>query len=378
MSKPDKYLSYSRTEVGKCPYRYKKQYIDNEYNATGIQLEKGKFVHELVAEYVRWCVNNKTDGDFESFNHIFERLWREYSLPEELHKELFEQMQDFGTKNVNFQNVLAVEKEYTVEFEPDRFIYGFIDIIRVYKPRGGGEPIMAIIDYKNQANILKQEETLSPQLRIYTLAAMQLFPNFNKVKRGIYYTKYNFVRFYEDEGFETEGLDLKVEIDETRKMLNREWDKLIEGKEYNALQGDWCYQYGGCPIMLDGKCPYQNKNSVEKKAVDDIISFVRDTKQMVAVVNNNKKIIQSYVKQNGNIKMDGKEIGYTIDEDEKFMLKPVVDICDEFGVDISDLEFSKTAMNKVYKKAQQKLNYPDIDKKFSEYKKVTTKTKFKF
>lgn len=370
-----KYISHSQLDVGKCPHRYDMVYIQKKYKAaTGLGVQIGGFVHAIVKDYVKECVGKELDGDIEIMEKVFAKRWENYKLPEDYYKGLYDQMLGFGEKNINYDNVLDVEKEFMIEFDKGKFIKGYIDIVRTYLFRGiekkHNEPYLCIIDYKNQANIIKQDEILTPQLKIYTLACMLLYPGYKWFRRGIYFTKYNFIRFYEDEDSPTSIADIKIEVEETREMLKREWKKLRESKEYPCKQGEWCYAYDGCPVLLDGKCPVQDIDvSVE--------GWIRQVWKLNTILKSLKARIKSYITANGNIILDGNELGYVKKKSEEYKLVPVIDICKEVPIPlINELNMGKTDMKSIIKEIEKKVNSPDILKKLEEYHKVEPYTKY--
>lgn len=371
-----KHISHSQLEVGLCPHRYDEIYIKKNYaKATGLAVQLGGFEHQIVNKYVKECVTKKIDGDIEILERIFAEVWKGYKLPEIYYKELHEEMLGFGEKNINYDNVLDTEKEFNIEFDKGKLIKGYIDITRTYLFRGipkkHNDPILHIIDYKRQANILSREETLTDQFRIYTLACTLLYPGYKWYRRGIYYTKYNFMRFYEDEDNPTSISDIEIEVEETRKMLIREWRKLRESKEYPCKQGDWCYKYNGCPILLADKCPVQNKDK-------DIKDWIRTIWQLNIKVKQLKARVKSYITGSGNVIVDEKEVGYIRGTDSiTYKLVPVIDICRDANITlIDDFTFGKTDMGKVLKEVEKKINFEDITKELDKFKEVEEVTKF--
>ena len=355
-------ISYSQLEDGRCPYRYKKFRIDKEYRkVTNPGMARGLFVHAVVNAYVRHCVEKKVDGDHEFMEKLFKEKFEAYHIPESDYQELYDQLMDFGAKNVSFDNVLDTEKHFEIEFDQGKFIEGYIDITRVYLFRGiakkDNEPILHIIDYKNQANILPADQTLTMQLKIYTLACTLMYPNYQYYRRGIYYTKYNFLRYAEPEEDPTPIDQIKIEVQDTREMLVREWGKLKGAKEYPAITGDHCYQYDGCPILLDGKCPCL------KDKFDGIEETVRKCFQLDTQLKDLKKKVKSYITANGNVTVDGKEVGFIEKDTEDYPFEGMLKICRDSGYSFDDKDFPKTFLNDFEKSIKGRITEHDIKKK---------------
>lgn len=342
--------------------------------ATGIALLIGGFVHAIVNQYVMECVKKQIDGDVEILERIFNELWAKYKIPESYYKELRIQMLSFGEKGINFESVVSTEKSFLIEFSKGKFIKGIIDIVRSYFWRGiakkDSEPILLICDYKNQANILSHEETLTEQLKIYTLAATMLWPGYKYYRRGIYYLKHGFIRCHEDEDNPTPIMDIEIEVEETKQMLIREWKKIKGSKDFPAIQGDWCYQYNGCPILLDHKCPVQDVD----KGIED---WIRKIWEINTEVKSLRARVKSYITMNGNVKIDDKEIGYILSNSETYKLMPVVNVCTKTPIPIiNDFNMGKIDMKKIIKEINMKVNAFEILQEFEKYRKVEEITKF--
>jgi hypothetical protein len=377
--KKKNYLSHTQCQVGRCPKRYDMIYNKGEYKQLeSLPLILGKFSHKFAEDYVNHCIKNKVDGDPEIMDTIFQKLWTEYKIPESEYKELYEECLIFAEKNVNIDSVLDTEKRFHVEFAPGKFVDGIRDLDRIYGFRGlkkktEDNQILTIIDYKRTAKILKKEETLTDQLKIYTLSVYEDLPKFPYYRRAIYYLKYNIIVAYEDEDNPTPLQDIKIEVEETRDMLLRDWEKLKEAKEFPAIAGEWCYEYGGCPMLQDGSCPKI------QKVVDfkDIEGTIRKALQMNTQLKELKKIIEAYIDSNGNVKVDGKEIGYEETEKITYDFEPAYNFCKELVYDLSKEKFPSTIMNKVIKEIFGKINEDDLKKAIDSFKTVTPSTKFK-
>lgn len=386
-NKKNDYLSHTQVEIGKCPHRYNEFYNKKLYrDIDTLPLKIGKFKHEFAKQYVDYCVSFEQqdgdeiikgiDSDVDIMEKIFKELWPKYFIDEEHYKMIYEECLEFAMKPINYNSVLNTEKHFRVEFDTEKFFEGYIDINRIYKFRGiakkDNDDILHTFDYKNQMNILKAEETLTTQLRLYTFANYHTLPKFKYYRRGIYYLKYNFIRCYESEDDPTPLSDIEIEVEETKAMLLREWDKLKIAKEFPAVTGDHCYQYQGCPILLAGKCP-----KIKKKDFESIDDMVRKVFQMDVQLKDLKKKAKAYIKENGNVTVDDKEVGWLPDDKESYPFEPAYDIAKDSKFDFSNENFPKTLMNKIIKHTETKLDATKLMKQIDKIRMDTKDTKFK-
>ena len=376
-NKKNDYLSHTQIQTGLCPMRYDAMYNKGLYkDRESLPLSIGKFKHEFVQHYVNYCVEAEQDSDPDMMKEIFTKIWEKYYIPEENYQEIFNECLEFAEKNVSFQNVLDTEKRCRVEFAPGKFVEGIIDARRIYKFRGiakkDNDDILHIIDYKNQANILKPEEILTPQMKIYTFLSFHDLPKFKYYRRLIYFLKYNFIRGHEDEDNPTPLIDIELEIEQTKEWLLREWDKLKDAKEYPAVTGPHCYAWEGCPLLKDGKCP-----KIKKKDFDSIDDMVRKVFQMDVQLKDLKKKAKAYIKENGNVTVDDKEVGFLPVDSENFPFEPAYDIAKDSKFDFSNENFPKTLMNKIIKHTETKLDASKLIRAIDKIRMDTKDTKFK-
>lgn len=355
------YLSYSQIRDGLCPHRYKLIRIDKTIERPEtIQLLKGKFNHAVANEYVTYCMRHQTDGDYDAMKKIFYENWQKFKIPELYYDELKNLMLTFGEKEVNFNNVIGTEIHFRVEVAPGVFIEGYIDIARTYKFRGlgmkGNDDILHLFDYKSTRQVKKPGEILTDfQLKIYTLAALlKLYPGYKYVRRGIYYLPYNCIVCYEDEDNPTSIEDALEEVEETRKMIIREFRKLKGAKSYPAVTGEHCYEYSGCPVLLAGKCPKIKDN------VSNIEDTIRKAMQIKTQLSDITAFLKSYFKTNDKLIVDGKEIGYEKSTDEIYPFIDTYNFCNQVKYNLEHNEFPKTIINDVIKEIKSKVNSTEL------------------
>jgi len=365
-------LSHSQIEHGRCLYRYLHGYINKEVElASGPGITKGSFIHQVVADYVKYCVTNKVQGDFEKFNEIFKARFKSFKVPEEYYKELWEQSMEFGAKSVHFENVLDIENKFKFEIDPGKIITGVIDITRLYHDENLDEDVLNIIDYKNQANILKVDEIPTEQLRIYTIPIFLMYPGIKYFRRGIYYLKYNFIQ---QEPEPVSRMDIAVEIDATKEMLLRQWDRIRNATSHPPQTGEHCFKYGGCVFLKNKECP--KFNDINKNKPTDIENKIRKCKEHKLLAKELEAEIKEGLKSEC-ITVDDKEVGYALTEETKYNLNQFVEFAKKYDIDLSELNVSKTQAEKLIKKFQRETANYDIDdfdgrvEKMQDTKKIT-------
>lgn len=381
------YISHSRIQTGLCAHRYDQIYNKGLYkDRDTLTLRIGKFKHKFAQEYVNYCIsyeykNERGDicvgieSDIDIMKSIFKKYWPQYHIPEEHYQQIYNECLEFAMKPINFDNVLDTEKRFRIEFDSGKFVEGIMDIIRIYKFRGiplkHNDEILHIFDYKNQANLLKSDEILTPQMRLYTFASYHFYPKFPYYRRGIYFLKYNTIRCFEEEDNPTPLMEIEIEVEETKQWLLREWEKLKEAKEYPAITGKHCYQWEGCPMLLDGTCP-----KIKKKDFIAIDDQVRKIFQMDLQLKDLKKKAKDYIDLNGNITVDGKEVGWIPDTKETYPFEQAYNLIKETDYDIAEEEFPKKVMNKFIKEVKNKADAKSILSNVEKIKEIEDDTKF--
>jgi DNA-directed RNA polymerase subunit RPC12/RpoP len=389
--KPD-HLSPSQIEIGKCPYKYYRLRLLRDIPNEGIQLDKGKAIHEIVYRYTDFCIKNKTEGDFEQLQKIVNSVFDEIQLPETEYIEIRETAIKFGENGIQFERILEYERREVInitdpgnedvyykclkcdhsfsqkydtankgympegiecprcghkEIEQTTILMEIV-IDRVNSYRGDNGSVIEFEDFKNQMNILtKKEVNEHEQLNIYKyLGAKYLYPNFDYVRTGIHHLRYSFTRWSDM----TKVNDCFIEFENMEKYLQRQWSRLITTNEWSPICGEQCWKYGGCPVLLSDECPMYTKDKVnELKVSENIEDKIRAYKKLNLEASELKTIIYNYFKENQCLKVDNKIVGYQPSFSYKYRLKPFVEYCNEKKIDYSSLTISKTDAEKVIK-----------------------------
>lgn len=335
--KPD-HISATQIERGRCLYKYMRSRLQGD-ELQNEPMREGKFVHEVIYRYTKFCVESKTVSDFEEFNRIFDEEFTRAQLPETIYTSARENLIKWAERGIEFDKILDYEERHTVEFEPGKKIMAVFDRTNSYTDERGS--ILEIIDYKNSMKILTNTEVEKhEQLRIYKhLAANYIYKNFDYIRCGIYHTRYDRMRWTDMQHVR----DMTGEFENTEKMISRQWARLIESEEYPPEEGDQCWEYGGCPYMIDGSCPLYTPDRVhEMAAAGDLESQIRAYRKMDHDAKQLKKTIQKQFETRIGIEVDGKFTGYKLSPSYKYELAQLIEYFEKYDIKNYTALISKT------------------------------------
>jgi hypothetical protein len=220
---------------------------------------------------------------------------------------------------------------------------------------------------------MPRSQDLTKQLRYYTFAAYNILPKYEYYMRGIYYLKYNRIKCYEvDQDTPTPLMDIMDEVEETKGMLKREWKKIYESEKFPAVPGEHCYMYMGCPILLDNQCP----KIVDPKSKLDINKKVRSIYQLNTMVKKYKKDVRDFVDLNGNIEVDGMEIGYEEDDTDFWYFEDGYEFCKKIELNLDNETFPSRIIGNAKKKIKDKFDGKKLRDELEDLKEINPGVKF--
>lgn len=343
-SKPD-HISYSQIQGGRCLYRHLLVRIRKEVKDTSEAMHVGAFVHKVLEKYIGRCLEMKTDADAETMRETINESMNRM-VPEARFPELYECLMTFAERGFDPETILEVEKSFHVEFSPGMWMDGRIDRVNSYEGPDG--TILEIIDYKHTARVMTEAEVKEDlQLRIYrAMAVDHIWPGHNLVRVGIYHTRYNVLRW---SGEPEPVLDVAKGGEAITAMLERQWKRLhdtpIEGMKPEP--SPQCWEYGGCPVMLAGKCPKFSAKSIEKMAGGkDIEDRVRAARAMKAELDKTVKRLKGDMQESSPITVDGKEVGFKFSASKKWPLVPTYEWMTGHGLSLGHVRVSETDVRK--------------------------------
>ncbi len=342
------HISFSQIACGKCLYRYKKIYIDKEIKRESLLMQEGKIVHEAIKEYSKECLNLKIESDYEIMSDIIQEIIDKEKITEEMKLEIREILLNFAENVIDYEKILDFEKEFRIDLDTGT-IEGVIDRINSYRDQDGLR-VIEFIDYKNSFKVMSAQEVEDNlQLRIYRyIGCNELYKGNDLVRIGIHNTRINFIRFGEFH----EVLGLQKEFERMSHYLNEQWKRLKESKEYPPEISNACLEYGGCPVMTEGKCPLYSKEAIKKMIESEsIIDNVRAIRKLKIDCNNEVLNLKDYFKTNEPIDVDGKSVGFISNKSYKYLLEELMALSNEYDVVIDGLRLNKTDVEKLFKRA---------------------------
>ena len=312
-------------------------------------MDEGKFVHQVIYEYTKHCIEHGIDSDFELIDQLIDKHFDNAKLSESVYINARQNLLEFGEVGIDIQKVLDFERHFRVE-TPGYTIEGYIDRVNTEKSKYGA--LVEIIDYKNQRNIMTENEVKENlQLMIYKyIAAKHLYPWMQAVRVGIYHVRYNYIQWTKVQTMD----ELIQEFEGVEKFLQREWKRLIHtpDDQYSPQKGVACWEYGFCEVMKAGKCPLFKQSEVDKmlespELEDQVRGYLKSKDDAETV----KKKIASRFKNSDPVKVDGKEIGYKQSTSCKYSIKDLLEFGNQYNIDFYDLQIASGGVEKIIKDA---------------------------
>ncbi len=373
------HTSNSQIVAGQCKLYYKDVYLNRKKNSGNVYTEGGKFVHKVLCDYTKHCVEDKIDGDFEKIEEIIVENYKLFVLPENLFSELRQICLNFAENGLDFDIILDYECDHTISYDstnPEKKHQVIIDKINSYMTEGGS--VLEIIDYKNEQKIRTPAQVLEDQQLIgYVWACVKhLFKGYQFIRWGIQNTRYNKIIWSHKQPIPISEVSKLVE--DYENSLHRQWDRLIVSNNFEPEKSNLCWAYSGCPIMLENKCPLYTKAEVKRMTggtIDDVVRALRKSKMEVEVLEDKLKNIF----ENRAPKMvDGIEVGYLPAESEHVEISDMITYCKEKGIPVQGVPISVSIFDKLIKKIFELRGIWDDDEKYRKICRSSVKTVFRY
>ncbi len=368
------HISHSQIQTGRCMLKYKKLVIDEEYHTGNERQTLGNCVHKIVYTYGKHLLKEKMDADYDAMVKIIDHYFDEFNLSENLYRDVRKALILFGERGMSFEKVLDLEKLWKIEFSKGKFIYAVIDRINTYQV--GSKTIIEIIDYKNHLNILSKTDVDNhEQLALYRyLACRFIHKGFDKVRVGIHHLMHNWITWGEMRSID----DLGREFEAMEGYLLRQYARLLEKGNFEPTMGNQCYEYGGCPILLDGKCPLFKKKKVEE------IYRSNDVKSMVTIIRtmdmHRQQMIdrvKDLVKDKTFFEVEGKLAGYVPGDSYSYDAAKVIDFCKRYNVSCDLKDFNVKSVERLFKD-YFKPDYKGIEPEIVKLRIIKKSTRFSY
>jgi len=372
--KKKKHISVSQINAGECKLYYKEVYLNPRRNKGNVFTEGGKFVHKVIYLYTGYCVEHKTDSDFEVMDKLIDIEFPKYKIPESMYQGLRDILLKFAENGMEFDIILAFEQEVTIEFASGKFIKVIIDRLNSYTIEDGS--VIEVLDYKNEMRMRNQSDINDDlQLKVYVWAVLKyLYPGFDRVRWGIHNTRYNKTIW---NGPSVPVVEMSKEIEGVDKFLLRQWDRLIVSDNYEPMNCQLCWKYGHCPLNKEYKCPLFTKKEVEKMKAGSEKNVVRALRKVDNETGALKEKMQHICRTKEPFDVDGIMVGYFSNEQQVIDLSDMVNLCREKKIPLTGIEVSIELLKKAAKKVMDSRDI-DRDSDFKEKTIVRRKTVFKY
>lgn len=346
------HISYSQIQTAKCLYKYLRLRLLKDIEEDNLALQLGSLVHQVIYKYTSFCIKNKTDSDFGTYETIYEQVFNEEKYPEEIYQEGKDITIKFCEREIGYNKILDHEHRRRVKIGEDKegkdiILELVIDRVNSYTADYGN--VIEIIDYKNQVNILSPADVQKhEQLNIYKYAAAKhLYKNNDWIKIGVWHTRWDFCRWGELQKIS----DLAVEFDNIEKYLLRQWDRIINAEEYVPKRCGACWDYGQCAVMAIGECPLWTEKEMKDLSISGKIEDkIHAYRKLDADAKALKKIISKHFETNSAIEVDDKKVGYEKRESVSYLVKPWHEYTTSKEINIDDITISKTEAEKAINK----------------------------
>lgn len=356
LEKP-KHISYSQIRTGKCRLRYLHLVLMKDIKRDNKPLRLGRLVHQIIAEYSRECIKQKLEADYEIMDEIIKKRFDESGLEEEYFIQIRESCIRFGERGFNYNTLLLYEEPFTLKVGMDDkgkdiIVKGIVDRVNVYDTPDG--PSVDIIDYKNQKNIMTEEAVrTNEQLNLYAYwFFMHKYRNgFFIGRTGIYHVPYSFTRWSGDPRHVSEWM---IDFQNVEEWIIRQWNRLINAKTYPPERGPWCWEYGGCPVMLEGQCPRWSEEEVESMRTGTLI---KDKVRSLRKVDFDRKIqfdqVKELFKGGDTSEVDNQEVGFVPSISYKYDLAGFLKWLQKYEVEPEGLALNKTDVEGIVKRLKR-------------------------
>lgn len=340
------HISYSQIRTGKCKLRYKHLALLRDIPEESVPMKLGRLVHEIIAEYSKECIKQRLEADYQLIDSIIDKKFSESGLDEEYFQKIRQSCVMFGERGFNYNTLLLYEKRFEFSLGDDENgnpmkVTGIVDRVNVYETPDGASA--DIIDYKNQRNILTEEAVQNhEQLNLYAywFFMHEYYNGFYIGRTGIYHVPYNYTRWSGKPQHVSDWSDTFTNVE---KWLERQWKRLILDTTYEPERGPWCFEYSGCPVMKENKCPLWTEAEVERMRDS---KMVLDKVRSLRATDYSRKIQVSEVKElfegEDNIEVDDQEVGYVAKMGYKYDLLGFMKWLEKYGVVPEGITITKT------------------------------------
>jgi CRISPR/Cas system-associated exonuclease Cas4 (RecB family) len=314
--------SYSRLSAYQnCPRFYKARYIEKRPEAPSEALERGKAVHEAIAEYTKYCLHNGLQTDLE--------FLREYPGTDEVREIL----STFADTHMIEPGNYTFEEMWKLEMSPHPWTWwGVIDLLE-----DKGE-LLVIVDYKTDHQLRSQTDVdKDPQLKYYAWMAATKFPRAQEIICGIDFVRHGVLR---------QTTYTRDDIPAIEKQIISQIQEMEADRQYQAVPGSacgYCSYTSDCPAVLAGNVDIVSTDDEAGQAAAQLIALKARVKSL-------EDLLKPWASANGAIEVNGMEVGFFKAESFGYETSDIFTFALENGLAPEDvLQPNTTALKKLAK-----------------------------
>jgi hypothetical protein len=334
--------------------------------------ERGIWAHEFLEQYVRHLLDIQKGQEISFGETLFDELWRSHPMPPESKAELYDLTVGY-IRQAQFDIERVVEPEMSVNldwnlrtlddpFDKRIWFRARMDLLSLI-----GDEVALVEDYKTSWRIKSETELRDDrQALIYAWVAFYLFDSVEQVKIRFRYVRYKKA---------SEVTFNRTDTDHIERMLREVSDQIEQRvsmneppeKAWPAIPGEVCTF---CPVQ----CPLI-RNLVDSDQLvttqDQANQLAQEYVALDRAYEKHKKLLKAWVDERGPIEVNGKSVGYYVEERKKYPSKMIIDTLMGMGHDVEGLfNLTSDGVKQFIK------SHPETAALFSQFSEDKSQTKF--
>lgn len=250
-----KYNPYSSSKliVAKCPYRFRRHYVDKDIGDTSSQAsKKGNVIHECYEELIRGMADGIPVDPAKIPALVNEKIIKFKLIDESFIKKCHVAVMniltiDFPVKINNLvdtEEMLALKRDANNAWvscewdDPDAYFRGKIDVLYIDDDGYG-----VYVDHKTQMN--KEKDPATRQMKLYAFLVMRTYPQLKGVRSFIHYADPALNRMGDPASFSKEDIreietDLMNTVSAVEALSNKDLKVANTGEQclYCSIKDD--------------------------------------------------------------------------------------------------------------------------------------------
>lgn len=334
-TKPRFQHSYSKLNLhSACPGSFKKKYIDKEPERPSVLRDRGRLVHETIAEYVRALVSNLSSQDMGLMQQTVMAVFKKQDyLPSECFEEVMDICETMAASfELDWMHVIGVEKFFSMRLGP--YLYRGLKDLEI---KSGD--FLHIVDWKTPFKIASQADVdRSLQLKSYALAGIKIHPEVQLVRVEYFHCR---------QGIPVWTEYYREELASAEDQLVMLIEKLEAEQEFRFTAGSFC---GLCDYVET--CPEKERALDDGQVIitceEDAVRYAADLTMYDRLKRDRQEALKAWSTPHGNVRAGDMNYGF---QDVVYRTrdpKPTAELLAQEGLDPFDagLKFDNKALDK--------------------------------